>query len=33
VVNAKGEKLELHADSALDKERWVDAIESHPGVE
>ena len=31
--NAKGEKLELCADSASDKERWVDAIESHPGVE
>jgi hypothetical protein len=26
--NAKGEKLELCADSASDKERWVDAIAS-----
>jgi hypothetical protein len=31
--NPKGEKLELCADSPSDKERWLDALESHMGVE
>jgi hypothetical protein len=31
--HTKAPFAELCADSASDKERWVDAIESHPGVE